>query len=140
MLLSAHLLKNVSGVNSFEYTQSVRGHRDEPVDVYFQLIDADREPNKGLGLYAMKGLRYMPAAGSTLECKLQSIDDSLTVTRFASQPWPTLDPSIWRLQLLGTENIVGTFALQLTLTDSGVIRRGSIQQAVVLQSSSQKIT
>lgn len=138
MLLSAAMLKNVSDVNSFEYTTSVRGHRDEAIDVYFQLLDANREPHKSLGLHATRGLRYCPAALATLECRLHSIDDSLTVTRYASQPFAQ-DPSIWRLQLLGTENIIGTFALQLTLNESGVIRRGSVQQAVVLQSSSQTI-
>lgn len=135
MLLTAALLKNVSGVNSFDYTASVRGHADEPLDIYFQLVDLDREPNRALGLYAAKGIRYMPASGSTLECVLRSIDDSLTVTRQASQPYPTTDPSIWKLSLLGSDGIVGTFALQFALTESSVVRRGNVPQAVVLQSA-----
>jgi len=139
MLLSAALLKNVTGVNSFEYTPTIRAHRDEPVDIYFQILDGDREPHKTLGLYATKGLRYAPAAGTIIECKLQCIDSALTVTRYATQAWPTQDSSIWRLQLLGTENIVGTITLQLTMTEAGVVRRGNLGQAISLYSSDQRI-
>lgn len=128
MKLGARMLNDVSGVNSFEYAETHEMTSGEQTDVYFQLQDNTK--NQANSYFYPAGLRYMPATGATLQCTLQSINDDRTVTRYATQPWPTQDPSIWKLSLLTTDDVRGTVAMQLLLTEGGTVRRGTVQRAI----------
>jgi hypothetical protein len=131
MLLTARMLNGCVNANTFEYTQVFQMTSGERQDLYFQLVDASKMPPTQYFFPA--GLRYAPAAGSTLRCTLASIDDAKTLTRFASQPFPAQDTSIWKLSILETDTLAGTFALQLALNEAGILRKGSLQQAVQIQ-------
>lgn len=135
MLLSARMLNAVADVNTLDYIQTHQMTAGEQADVFFQLVDASKLPSTQY--YFPAGLRYVPAAGSTLQCVLASIDDVGSITRYASQPFPTSDPSIWKLSLLSSDKIGGTLALQLTLNEGGVIRKGVLQAAVSVASGTQ---
>ena len=108
MLLTARILNGLANVNTFEYGQNFQMTAGEQQDVYFQLVDGAKNPPTQY--FFPQGLRYMPAAGSTLQCVLASIDDGSSVTRYASQPFPTSDPSIWKLTLLSSDRVGGTLA------------------------------
>lgn len=133
MLLSARMLNDVGSVNSFEYAQVVQMTTGDQTEVFFQLVDASKNPPIASGFWSPSGLRYMPLAPATLQVVLRSVDDSKTVTRYATQPWPTQDPSIWKLSLLSTDPLEGTFGLQLTLNEGGRQTRGYLAQALQIQ-------
>jgi hypothetical protein len=134
MLLSARMLVDVASVNSYQPADTARLTENDTVDVFFQLIDKSLDlPNQG---FWPSGRRYMPATGATLKVTAQSIDGAKTVVRFASQPYPQ-DPSIWRLSLLATDQVRGTYAFQLELTEGGKVTRGVVQQAISVESLTQ---
>lgn len=121
MLLSARALQDVANVNSFEPATTVQMTAGDAGTFYFQLIDKSLDlSNQG---FSPAGRRYMPAAGSTLSVKIMSINDALTVTRVATQPFP-LDPSIWSIPLLATDMLNGSYSMRLTLTEGGVAKHG----------------
>jgi hypothetical protein len=133
MLLRARILYNVSSVNKFDYVDQAEFTQGDSVDIYFQLTDANLD--KAVAGYQPAGRRYMPADGATLSVKLDNIDDNIQVTRAASQPF-TQDPSIWKVSVLATDKIVGTCALVLTLTESGVVTNGRVDALVLIHSTS----
>ena len=136
MLLSGRMLKDVANVNSFEMADTVSMTEGDAIDVYFQLIDKTLDlPQQ---FYSPAGRRYMPVTGSSLQVVVHSIDDAKSVTRYASQAF-TNDGSIWKLTLLPTDQLKGTYTLKLTLTEpqtpSGTkATRGTIQLALNVES------
>jgi hypothetical protein len=134
MLLSARILSPFSDVNNFDVAQVFQMSSGEQQVMTFQLIDAAKCPPTQC--FYPFGLRYMPAAGAVLQCTLQAIDGNQNIVRYASQPYPTQDPSIWQLTLMSTDTLVGTFALKLSLSEGGVIKKGSLQQAVQIGADS----
>lgn len=126
MLLRARMLNAVASVNAYEVAEQVQFTQGDTVDIYFQLIDATLDPAPK---FIPAGRRYMPAAGALLSVKLDNIDDNIAITRSAVQPFAN-DPSIWKVSVLGTDAIVGTCALVLTLTESGKVTRGRTEAAV----------
>lgn len=121
MLLTGRMLNNVSNVNSFCYVMEAAFTEGDPQDVYFQLLDG----SKG----EAPGMRYMPPATTTLSVSINHIDSAKAITRSATQPYPTSDPSIWKITFLSTDTLKGTFDIRLTLTEPtrtirGVIRHG----------------
>lgn len=131
MLLSARMLNDVASVNAYEVVEQVEFTQGDTVDVYFQLVDASLD--KAVRGFVPAGRRYMPAVGATLSVKLDNIDDNIALTRAATQPF-TQDPSIWRLNVIGTDRIIGTCALVVVLTEAGKVTRGRIEAAVQIQS------
>jgi len=131
MLLSARFLNDVANVNSFEYAQVGQFTEGEASSVYFQLIDASVDG--ALKGFSPAGRRYIPATGATLSVVVNSIDDSVKITRAATNPFPD-DRSIWKLDFLSTDKITGTASLQLTLTEGAVIRKGLVKNGLRIAS------
>lgn len=121
MLLTARPLNDVQTVNSFEAVDQLSWTEGDALFIHFQLVDASLDTH--LQGYEPPGRRYVPAAGATLSCILESVDDAKKVTRLATQPFAQ-DGSIWRLQILATDLIRGTPQLRLTLTEGAVVTRG----------------
>lgn len=124
------MLNGVSSVNDFEAVTQLEFTQGDTVDLYFQLLDLTRD--KAIKGFVPAGRRYVPAAGATLSVRLDNINDAIAVTRSASQPF-TQDPSIWKLTVIGTDKIVGTCALVLTLTEGVKVTRGRAEAAVQIQ-------
>lgn len=117
MLLSARMLAHVTTVNDFDYVDQVECVQGDTVDIYFQLVDLTRaKPIQG---WKPAGIRYMPAVGAAMTCRLDNIDDGVAITRTPVQVFPTSDPSIWKISLLPADTIKGTCALNLVLTEPG---------------------
>lgn len=124
MLLGARFLASVSSANSFNYLLDAppQWTVGETVDVYFQLVDATQDlASQG---YKPAGRRYCPASGATLTATLTNIDDAKALTRSCSQPFPTVDPSIWKLSVVAADSIVGSTTFLLTLNEGGRLTYG----------------
>lgn len=123
MLLSARFLNDVANVNSFEHADVAEFTEGDPASVYFVLIDASLD--KAIDGFMPSGRRYVPIAGATLQCTVESIDDDKQIVRFATQPFPQ-DGSIWRLDFLATDKIRGTANLRFKLTEGSIVRSGIV--------------
>lgn len=127
MRLSARMLENVAGVNTFNYAQQAEFTQGDAPTIYFQLVDLNQDrPEMG---YVPAGRRYVPASGATLTVLLDAIDDSRKITRSATQPYPG-DPSIWSVVLLPADDLRGTVNLKLTLTEGMVITNAQVAAAL----------
>lgn len=122
MKLSARILEDVSGVNSFEYAQQAFWTQGDTTTVYFQLVDLAKDREQ-FGFFP-GGRRYCPTAGASLTVTLDNIDNDVKISnRVATQPF-SQDPSIWAFNVTSTDTISGTITLRFTLTQGGVVTRG----------------
>ncbi len=139
MKLTARPLIEVSGVNAWRPATEVEASPGDPVDFYFQLMDGERFGGLWMG-QEIKGLRYMPAAGSTLLVTFINVNSAKQFSRAAAQPFAQ-DGSIWRVQLVPGDapNLSGTVSLKLQLTEPGPVVRTAHMQAVLLFSGSSDI-
>ena len=114
MRLSIAPLQDVQQVNDYVYATEVQSTAGDPVDLYFQLSDAEK--NLGAHGYNPSGLRYMPVAGSTLQVVFLNINTRKQFARFATQPFAQ-DPSIWKVPVLATDPVSGTVSMKFVLTE-----------------------
>lgn len=136
MLLSARFLINVCGVNSFVYSENSPITVGDAADIYIQIVDKSLDlPEAG---FFPPYRRYMPLAGSTLTVEFVSTDSSRRYVKTATQPFPTLDPSIWMFSILSTEKVgPGNVQLKLTLTEPGKSPvRGLVQPGLAVNALS----
>jgi hypothetical protein len=133
LILSARILKDCAGVNSFEYGDSVKFTKGDSVDVFFVLINSDLDTaTEG---FIPPGRRYVPAVSATLTCTIENIDDAKTLTRVAVQPYVG-DASVWKISFLSTDTVEGTANLRLTLIEGAKTTRGVLRNAFRIQSDS----
>lgn len=128
MLLSARFLQDVQNVNSFRYVIQPSLMEGDAATIYFQLIDASLD--RAMEGFSPAGRRYMPVTAATLSCVLVNIDQTIQITRAATQPY-TQDKSIWTLPILATDGIKGTVTLQLALTEPAVPSGTTITRALI---------
>ena len=136
MLLSARMLAQVCDVNTFNYANQVEWTSGDTVRVYFQLLDMSQD--KAQQGFKLAGKRYMPAAvvPAVLSVTIDNIDDAIKITRYAVQAFPTSDPSIWYVPVVGTDTISGCCALRLSLNENGVVTKGFLEAAVHIDGAS----
>jgi len=115
MNLSCRFLTDVAGVNTFQYIAQAEMYQGDDQQLYIQLIDASLDRSEQT--FNPPGRRYCPPAGTTLSVTLKNINDAKKVVRSAVQMFPTLDASIWRVPLLGTDPLSGTVMIDATLTE-----------------------
>lgn len=131
MLLSARFLTNVDSVNDFIWVQQVEMNAGDQVTVTMQLVDASLDKEVQGWKPIISGRRYVPASGAMLQVILQSIDDTQTLTKVATQPFPTTDPSLWSFTIGANDAVAqGTVSITLVLTEGSVVRRGLIKAAI----------
>ncbi len=130
MLLTARPLINVANVNTWEYADQVKFTQGDQVLVYFQLIDAIKDTS-----LKMPGKRYVAASGATLIATVNSIDINKTYAKVATQPFPG-DLSIWQIQILASDQCVGTLTIKLALLESGLTTHGVIKNVLSIDPQS----
>jgi hypothetical protein len=81
MKLEATPLIDCQNVNDFTYATEVQSTTGDPVDLYFQLSNAEK--NLGQNGFNPSGLRYMPVANSNLKVTFQNINNC---KQFTSRP------------------------------------------------------
>ena len=114
MELSIRVLNDVVSVNDYAAATEVRSVSGDSVDLWFQLVDS----SKRLASHGFNpsGLRYMPAAGSTLQVTFLNINTRKQFARFATQSFPN-DLSIWKIPVLATDPVSGTVSMKFVLTE-----------------------
>jgi hypothetical protein len=129
MRLSITPLQDAQGVNDFIYATEIRSTVGDATELYFQLSDAEK--NLTQHGYNPGGMRYIPAAGATLQVTLKNIDNRKQFTRFATQPFPQ-DLSIWKVPVLATDPVSGTVSMKFVLTEPNGAA-GGITKTATLQ-------
>ncbi|CAB4127188.1 hypothetical protein UFOVP75_77 [uncultured Caudovirales phage] len=127
MLLSCRMLENVVDANHFNYVQAMEFTEGDTPRIFLQLIDASLD--KAIAGFSPAGRRYMPDIGATLKVTFDNLDDAKKITRTAIQPFAS-DPSIWMIDLLTTDKVVGTITLRLALTEGIVTTSGNLRAAI----------
>jgi hypothetical protein len=136
MLLSARMLNGVADVNHFEVVPTLEFTQGDAPDIYFVLVDASVEKTKDPAYR-----RYCPAALATLQVTLRNVDSSISLTKTATQPFPTADTSIWKVSFNSVSDaaaiagLKGTYALKLVLTEGTKVTTGFASQAINITST-----
>lgn len=123
VLLSARFLVGVAGVNSFQYAERLSFTQGDTNTVYFQLLDLNLD-TAAQG-YSPPGRRYSAAAGATLTVLLDNLDTGRLVQKVATVPFAG-DRSIWSFGVTATDQLVGTVALRLQLTEGSTVSNGVV--------------
>lgn len=132
MRLGIKLLNSDATVNSFRTQSMLRVARGETLDILIQLVDLDQN-----------GLRYVPAAGSTVQINLPrnlQVVGSLTNTRTsvdhsisapATMPF-ALDGSVWKVSLSAAQTASDLIStnLQAVVTEAGSVKIATLIQAL----------
>jgi hypothetical protein len=139
MRLSAIFLNDFASVNIYRESETFEMTEGDAATVYIQLRDISVQTVfEG---YKNPGRRYVPIAftgGSpppvTLTVSIDSMDDANTVllTKIATQPFPTTDPSIWMFNILSTDPCRGTRRMKLKLTDANGVTNGIVNSAILV--------
>lgn len=75
---------------------------------------------------------------ASLQAQVLNIDDSKVVTRFASQPYGSLAPSIWKLSLFGSDPTpAGTANFRITLNEGAKQSIAYVQGGILVYSTTQ---
>lgn len=130
MRLEVRMLSRSSSLNSLKYVSTVEFARGETLSLMFQLFDADT------------GIRYIPAAGATLQVQIPryleyipTIQDEPTPTDYsvnqaAAQPFPG-DLSIWSTPLTASQTAKMTSQnAKFVLTEGSTVSIASVKYAI----------
>lgn len=115
MRVSAIPLIDVQGVNDFVYATEVKFSYGDATDVYFQIVDLEK--NLQQHGYNPAGLRYIPEATATIRVTIKNIDSAKEIVRYASKPFAQ-DSSIWKFSIMATDGVVGTISINILLTEA----------------------
>lgn len=126
MQLAAQMLSNLCSVNEYTLAQAITTTQSVPQTISFRLVDISVDKNLN-----PVGRRYMPASGSTLQVTFKNLDEDLEITRAATQPYPTSDPSLWQVAILAADALVGTIDLGLSLLENDITITGGTKAAIL---------
>lgn len=122
MRLYAKPIKNYANINQFDYASEWTIRQGEPNTLYFQLVDLDQE-----------SLRYLSSdAGVSVQVTFPAVNSVNIISKQAAQV-SSLDRSIWAVSLLSTE-IPSSGNVQVSVTESGMTRRFSLLQGLIVES------
>ena len=129
MRLKVTPLIDVQNINDFKYATEVQSNAGDPITLYFQLSDAEK--NLSSQGFNPSGLRYAPVALSTLQIVVANINNRKQFNRWATQPF-LQDPSIWSVPILATDPVSGTVSMKFILTEpngnaGGITKTCSLQ-------------
>lgn len=117
MKIVYRLLEQVLNVNSFYEVDRYEVIQGNAETVYFRLKlqKESTQDNK------LQDMRYVPAAGSTIEVTLRHLDTNKTVTRIATMAFSSDDRSVWKLDILATDRFAFD-GMEVKLTESGTTK------------------
>lgn len=123
------LLEDVQSANSFYEVDEFELISGNPTTLYFRLITVR---NKDLE-DQISDLRYLPAVGATMTVEFVHIDSNKSISRVATQAFPSDDRSVWKVDILATDKIAFN-SMKVILTEGSVSK--TIFPASKLSSSS----
>lgn len=116
MRLNAKILKNVAGVNHWQYASQASVQEGQANEVYIQLVDFDKVPGSDKSVALPENpMRYIPQ-GTVIgvEATFPSIDSAAEFTVIGTQPFVD-DKSIWKFSLNSTQlPKSGNFKIKIT--------------------------
>lgn len=133
MRLGLRLLNSNAQVNQFSEISQLKIAPGETVDLVFQLIDLDQ-----------KGLRYIPAAGATIQVSLprnvliqpdpansdSRISTDYSISRAAALLFAG-DASVYKFPLIAADTATMTSTnIKVTVTESGNVKIATLTQAI----------
>ena len=131
MRLGVKLLNVGASANSFKQVDLIRVQRGETLDVVFQLVDLDQD-----------GLRYMPAAGATVQVQIlrqisilpadrnQRVTTDPTIDRPADVAFAG-DTSIYKLPLIAADTMaLVSNSIRVVLTEGSNVKIATLSQAI----------
>jgi len=121
MRLSAKIIKNYFGNNTFDYGNEWIVRANEPNTLYFQIVDLDQD-----------GLRYMSGATVlSVSAIFPSIDSADVINAPAVQAHAN-DKSIYKIQL-GASQIPKSGNVVFQISEDGIIRKFSILNGIQVE-------
>ncbi len=78
--------------------------------------------------------RYIPLAGATATVEFQNINDAKAFSRAASNPFVADDRSIFKVNILASDPLVGTVSLKIRLIEGASVRTFTLQGALNVES------
>jgi hypothetical protein len=120
MKLSAKFLKNVAGVNNFQYADQWDISEGSAQTLHFQIIDKLKDD-----------LRYMTQATTySVSVTFLDLDTEEEIVKTATQAWAD-DKSIWYV-LLDADEVPNSGAVAFSITEDGVEKKFKVNQAIVV--------
>lgn len=130
MRLGVKLLNSDAQLNNFYELTVLYINKGDTTSLVFQLLDLEKK------------IRYVPAAGATVQVKIsrfpeyfpsdtgQRVTTDFTISTNAANPFP-LDTSIWAIPLsaLQTAHITSS-AVQFILTEGAVVRNAVVPMMI----------
>lgn len=152
MRLSAVPLITYDFINSFTYGIQWMVRANDPLNLYFQIVDLDRGPYSVIGgwynysygfngpanvMTGTTGLRYMLGIGSSnqpyaIRVTFPSIDSSKVLPVFATQA-DASDASIWKVSVSSTQSI-GSGNVEFTVYEGAKVYNFSVLDMLNVQS------
>jgi hypothetical protein len=132
MRLNAKILKNVAGVNNWQYVNQATIQEGQINEIYLQLVDYDKTPGvEKSSVLPDFPLRYIPQ-GTTiaLEASFPSIDDAAVFAVAGTQPFAD-DKSIWKFTLTSSQ-IPKSGNFKLKLTEDGADRQILVRNSIIV--------
>lgn len=135
MRLNAKMIKNVSNLNHWEYTDSVYIREGQVNEFYFQLVDLDKiHPKEKSKVLPDFPLRYISEATSiTLNVTFPSVNPDNVFSVTASQPFSN-DKSIFKVTLLSSE-VPNSGSIEISLDEDGVVKNFIVLNALRVESN-----
>lgn len=134
MALSGRPLVAVTDVNHFKYATQVTGSPGEAVSFFFRIMDSASYTQYD-GLLSPEQNRYLPATGATATVEVLNLDNSKQFTRNATNPFGIDDRSIWVVNFLASDPILGTASLKVRLKEGALIRSFVLTAVLLLDSN-----
>lgn len=109
MRILMHLLDSVLNVNNFCVVDELNYSQGSGTSIFFQLIQ-----EKSSKCEECNKIRYIPTMPATIQVKFDNIDSDQVITRTAVMCFSADDRSIWRVDMMPTDKIMGIVSANLT--------------------------
>ena len=130
MRLSAKILKNVTGINRWEYASQAIVAEGQPNTVYIQLVDLEHSfKQEKSEAFPEFPIRYISSATTiTMQAFFSALVDDEQITITGQQAFAN-DKSIWKFELAANQ-VPKSGSLKITMIEDGVSKTFLIQQAI----------
>lgn len=112
MKILMRLLESVLNANSFCEVNQLEYSQGSGDAIYFRLTQ-----DKSAKCEECEKMRWLPSNTATLQIVFENIDQSAKITRTATMPFPSDDRSIWKVDMMQNDKLIG--AVVGILTDGG---------------------
>lgn len=132
MRLNAKIIKNVSSVNHWEYTDSAYLQEGQINEFYFRLVDLDKiHPGEKSKILPDFPLRYIPQGTTTVSVTFPDLNPENEFSASASQPFAD-DKSIFKITLASNQ-VPNSGGMRISITEDGNVRSFMLKNAIKVE-------